>query len=413
MKVTGIIAEYNPFHNGHLYHIQTAKQQTGADYVVVVMSGNYAQRGIPALLSKYVRAKHALLAGADLVLELPTPYAISSAEQFALGSCALLHQLGVVDNLCFGMEQDDLTSLQSLTDIISTEPAEYQNLLKEKLSEGLSFPKAQLETLKIFNSELDLSLLDKSNNRLGLEYLKALRTLNSSIAPAPIKRIGKDYDDTGLSNNGNMEFSSASAIRNHISDDINIQDLNHHVPAFVWEDMETLLHNKKYLLTKDFDLLLHYKLLQQSSESLQEYVDINEDIANKIINHLPSYEGFDDFCMKLKSKDLTYTRISRMLLHVLLDFKKSDLVLLSNLQHAPYGRILGFRQESGALLHEIKEKSSLPLISKLADASKLLSAEALYILEKDISSAHIYEAVLSQKSGSPLQNEYKQPIIIV
>ena len=138
-----------------------------------------------------------------------------------------------------------------------------------------------------------------------------------------------------------------------------------------------------------------------------------EDIANKIINHLPSYEGFDDFCMKLKSKDLTYTRISRMLLHVLLDFKKADLNLLGQLQHAPYARILGFRKESGSLLHEIKEKSSFPLISKLADASKLLSAEALYILEKDISSAHIYEAVLSQKSGSPLQNEYKQPIIIV
>ena len=413
MKVTGIIAEYNPFHNGHLYHIQTAKQQTNADYVVIVMSGDYTQRGIPALLSKYVRAKHALLAGADLVLELPTPYAISSAEHFALGSCALLNQLGVVDNLCFGMEQDDLTSLQSLADIISSEPAEYQNLIKEKLSEGLSFPKAQLETLKIYKPGLNLSLLDKSNNRLGLEYLKALRTLNSSITPVPIKRIGKDYDDTGLSSNGNQEFSSASAIRNHVSDNINIQELNHHVPAFVWEDMETLLNNKEYLFTRDFDLLLHYKLLQQSSETLQEYVDINEDIANKIINHLPSYEGFDDFCMKLKSKDLTYTRISRMLLHVILDFKKTDLQLLSTIQHTPYGRILGFRKESGALLHEIKEKSSFPLISKLADASKLLSKDALYILEKDISSAHIYGAVLSQKSGCVSQNEYKQPIVIV
>lgn len=413
MKVTGIISEYNPFHNGHLYHIQTAKQQTDADYVVVVMSGNYTQRGIPALVSKYVRANHALLAGADLVLELPTPYAISSAEQFALGSCALLSQLGVVDNLCFGMEQDDLTSLQSLADIISNEPAEYQTLLRTKLSEGLAFPKAQIETLHMFNSELNLSLLDKSNNRLGLEYLKALKTLNSSISPAPIKRIGKDYDDIDLSNKGNREFSSASAIRNHVSQDLNIQDLSNHVPDFVWKDLESLLNKKEYLLTRDFDLLLHYKLLQQSNESLRDYVDINEDIANKIMNHLPLYEGYDDFCMKLKSKDLTYTRISRMLLHVLLDFKKSDLSLLSTMQHTPYARILGFCKDSGDLLHEIKEKSTLPLISKLADAPKLLSKESLYILEKDISSAHIYNAVLSKQSGRPVLSEYKQPIIII
>lgn len=413
MKVTGIIAEYNPFHNGHFYHIRTAKEVSGADYVIVVMSGNFTQRGIPALISKYERTKHALMAGADLVLELPMPYAISSAEHFALGACSLLHGLGVIDHLCFGMEQDDLSSLQALADIISTEPLEYQSTLKEKLSEGLSFPKAQTEALKVCCPQLDYSLLETSNNRLGLEYLKALRTLNSTISPLPIKRMGKNYDDADLSTDGLSEYSSASAIRNHISGQTDFTALSEHVPSFVWKDMESLLYNKKYLLTKDFDLLLHYKLLQQTTRALQDYVDINEDIANKIMNHLPSYTGFDTFCMTLKSKDLTYTRISRMLLHILLDFKKTDLDNLARMNHAPYGRILGFRKDSGELLHAIKEKTSVSLISKLADASKLLSPDALRILEKEISSVHIYEAVLSQKAGFPADNEYTKQIIVL
>lgn len=413
MKVIGIIAEYNPFHNGHAYHITASKEISGADYVVVVMSGNYVQRGVPALISKYERTRHALLAGADLVLELPLPYAVSSAEHFALGSCALLNSLGVVDNLCFGMEQDNLSSLLSLSDIMYSEPPEYQQLLKENLSKGLSFPKAQLEALVSYAPDLDLSLLDQSNNRLGLEYCKALKQLNSSITPLPIKRSGKDYTDNELSENGEEIYSSASAIRNHVSQNEDMSSLSKHVPAFVWQDLDTLFHKKRYLLNKDFDLLMQYKLLQQTQDSLQSYVDINEDIANKIINHLPSYNGFDDFCHKLKSKDLTYSRISRLLIHILLEYKKSDLELLKKLNHTPYARILGFRKDSTELMHAIKASCDIPLISKLADASKLLSPEAMHILNMEISAAHIYEAVISQISNTEACNEYKQPIIIV
>lgn len=426
MKVTGIIAEYNPFHNGHEYHLMQTKAQTGADYVVVVMSGNFTQRGIPALLSKYVRAKHALLAGADLVLELPMPYAVSSAEYFALGGCSLLDQLGVVDTLCFGMEQTDLDALKALSSIISKEPELYQNLLRQKLSEGLSFPRAQQEALHAYDSSLNISMLESPNNRLALEYLKALTKLNSSISPFPVKRIGKGYDDTDLSNEGSEHYSSASSIRKYIADTtaaytdhssidakpVN-DELSNHVPAYVWSDLEQLLKEKDFLLTDDLDLLLHYKLLQQSLESLQTYLDVNADIANKILNHLPSYISFDSFCELLKSKDLTYTRISRLLLHILLDLKKTDMDILKQQNLIPYARILGFRKDASPLLHQIKKVSNLPLISKLADASKNLSYEAMSILDKEIAASHIYEAVLSSKANKPLKNEFTQPIQII
>ena len=423
MKVTGIIAEYNPFHNGHLYHIQSAKAQTKADYVIVVMSGNFTQRGIPAILSKYERAKHALLSGADLVLELPMPYAISSAEYFALGSVNLLHKLGVVDTLCFGMEKTDLEMLETLIPIIADEPILYQNTLKAKLAKGVSYPKAQQEALQAYDSHLDVSRLNSPNNRLALESLKALRFFHSDMKPCPVLRIGKGYDDTGLSKEGLKSYSSATAIRSHISSlDLNlsesgkgerIQVLKEHVPSFVWSDLQNLLYTNEYILPKDMDLILHFKLLQQSIDSLQSYLDISEDIANKIINALPYYSGFDTFCEKLKSKDLTYTRISRLLLHILLDLKKSDLELLKSLDYIPYGRILGFRKDATLLLHQIKENSTLPLISKLADAHKILSKDAFMILEKEISASHIYEALLSHKSKSAVKNEFTRQIIIL
>ena len=422
MKVTEIIAEYNPFHNGHLYHIQTAKAMTGADYVIVVMSGNFTQRGIPALISKYTRARHALLAGADLVLQIPMPYAISSAEYFAAGSCALLDSLGVVDTLCFGAEQDNIAALQELSAIISAEPVLYQNLLKQNLSAGLSFPRAQQEALKVYDPGMDVSLLSSPNNRLGLEYLKALARLNSPITPFPIKRKGKDYDDLELSAKGEDIFSSASAIRRCIADSSDptaassvsaVNDsakLSTHMPDFVWTDLTELLKGKEFILTSDLDLLLHYKLLQQSSESLQSYLDINADMANKILHNLPAYNGFDAFCSLLKSKDITYTRISRLLLHILLDLKKSDIELLKDLSNAPYGRILGFKKDSSPLLRNIKEHASLPIITKLADAPSMLSSEAQTILDKEIAASHIYEAILSHKSGKAFKNEDTQQI---
>lgn len=419
MKVTGIIAEYNPFHNGHFHHIKTARTQSYADYVVVIMSGDFTQRGIPALISKYERTKHALLAGADLVLELPMPYAVSSAEYFSLGSLSILDALGVVDTVCFGTEQDDLSSLINISHIISTEPEFYQTLLKQNLSKGYSFPKAQQEALQSYDKTLNLSLLASPNNRLGLEYLKALHRLKSNISPLPIKRLGQGYDETTLSQDGETMFSSATAIRqfvtNHQSNLLtnNLESLKDHVPEFVWTDLKQNIKQGTFLLPKDLDLLLHYKLLQETAESLQTYQDINEDIANKIINHLPAYTSFETFCSLLKSKDLTYTRISRMLLHVLLNLRKDDMDLLTTLSHIPYGRILGFRKQSSPLLHAIKENGSIPIISKLADASIILSPDAMHILNKNICSAHIYEAILSQKTGSMMNNEYTRPIIIL
>ena len=218
MKVVGIVAEYNPFHYGHLYHLQSSRSLTEADCVVVVMSGNYTQRGEPAVVSKWARAEMALLSGADLVIELPVAYAMGSAEYFAYGAVRLLDSLGVVDAMCFGSESGDIEDLQAIASILADEPEEYKDLLKNHLSDGHSFPSARQKALSGYlrgrHGKADLTrLLKSSNNILGIEYLKALLRLDSKIKPVTISRIGSDYNSTELSG----KFSSATSIRNILS----------------------------------------------------------------------------------------------------------------------------------------------------------------------------------------------------
>lgn len=215
MKVVGIVAEYNPFHNGHRYHIEEARKCTGADFVVVVMSGDFVQRGEPAVIDKYHRTEMALSQGADLVLELPAAFACASAEYFATGAVSLLHALGCVDTLCFGSECGHLDLLEEIADLFIQEPSEYKEYLKTALKSGYSFPAARDEALKEYFAE-DLvktaqiaSVLSAPNNILGIEYIKALKVLGSSIRPVTITRMGQGYHETTFSDS----FCSATALR--------------------------------------------------------------------------------------------------------------------------------------------------------------------------------------------------------
>lgn len=432
MKTVGIIAEYNPFHNGHLYQLKKAKEITGADFAVVVMSGDFTQRGTPAIFDKYTRCRLSLLAGADLCIELPVVYATASAELFAKGAVSLLSALGV-DALCFGSECGEIAPLREIASLLFAEPPAYKEALNKALKEGLSFPSARAVAVRkcvhagslpgadasVFNnlpsagslSGMDAAASDvlaSPNNILGIEYLKALLALekNRQHAPVPytIKREGDGYLSHTLSEES---FCSAMALRKGIAEEN--PDLLRYVPESIRQEFSDTCQTKSALCADDFSGMLFYKLLSEKDAGYDSYLDVSSDLSDKIRKNLGTFITFSAFCENsLKSKDITLTRVYRSLLHILLSIKKEDLPAA-----APYARILGFREASFEVFGCLS-KENIPLLSRLKDASSLLSPEALSCLSKDIFAAQLYEHVRMQhmqKDDCPFVSEYSRPVI--
>lgn len=394
MKIVGLIAEYNPFHNGHQFHIKKAKEITGADCVIVVMSGNFVQRGTPAIMPKHLRTEAALNAGASLVIELPVCYATSSAEAFAYGAVSLLDKLGCVDAICFGSECGDISKLSQLAEIISKEPSEYKDLLLSSLRKGDSYPLARQKALKKYlNTPMLDEIMSHPNNILGIEYLKALYKLESKIEPYTITRISSYYHDVDLQE----EYSSASAIRKTISEN-GLDLLANQVP----ENSISLFrkyYQKRYpIVSNDFSLLLKYRLLTETKTSLVDYLDVSEELANRIVNRLNQYQNFEQFCDLLKTKEVTYTRISRALLHILLGIKKTDMTEIT------YAHILGFQKNAADVLTKIKANASILLLTKLTN-------EDTPMLLQDIYASNLYESVITDKFKTDFINEFEHPIV--
>lgn len=414
MKVTAIIAEYNPLHSGHKYHMEEARRQTQADFLVILMSGNYVQRGTPALLSKQIRCEMALAAGADLVLELPLTYACSSAEFFADGAINLLNGLGVVDNLCFGCETPDAYLFDIIAEILLSEPLTYQKQLKEQLKQGFPYPAARScallqyihETIKTFPiSEKNLSdFLNSPNNILGIEYAKAIRKSHSRIKPVCIQRVGSSYHDTDV----NHAFCSASALRELIEKSTHPSMTINSIKELIPE--ETLpLYQKAFeqyppLYTGDFSLLLKYKLMQEDPESLTRYLDMPQSLSKRIYNQLNHYRSWNEFVSLLKTKEFTYTRIQRALLHTLLELTWHPAIT--------YARILGFRKSAGPLLNQIKNKGTIPLLSKLNSSDSMLSPEEKARMQKEIHSDNLYSSVFAARYNRDFVHEQQKQIII-
>lgn len=418
MKTVGIIAEYNPFHNGHLYQLKKAKEITGADFVVVVMSGDFTQRGTPAVFDKYTRCRLSLLAGADLCIELPVVYATASAELFAKGAVSLLSALGV-DALCFGSECGEIAPLREIASLLFAEPPAYKEALNKALKEGLSFPSARAVAVRKCAHAGSLPGVDAAasdvlaspNNILGIEYLKALLALekNGQHAPVPytIKREGDGYLSHTLSEES---FCSAMALRKGIAEEN--PDLLRYVPESIWQEFSDTCQTKSALCADDFSGMLFYKLLSEKDAGYDSYLDVSSDLSDKIRKNLGTFTTFSAFCENsLKSKDITLTRVYRSLLHILLSIKKEDLPAA-----APYARILGFREASFEVFGCLSKKN-IPLLSRLKDASSLLSPEALSCLSKDIFAAQLYEHVRMQhilhmqKDDCPFVSEYSRPVI--
>ncbi len=402
MKIVGIIAEYNPFHNGHQYHIEKAKEITGADAAIVVMSGNFVQRGAPAIMPKHLRAEMALKAGASLVIELPVCYATGTAEQFAYGAVSILNSLGCVDAICFGSECGDITALNELAKILCDEPHEYRECLQMHLRNGLSFPLARQKAIETICSNSSIAhLLEQPNNILGIEYLKALYRLNSNIKPYTIQRMSSQYHDVDLQE----EFSSATALRQTIISG-NFMDLHGQIPDTNIALFEEYYQKRFPVYANDFSLLLKYRLLNETKSTLTQYADVSEELANRIFNQLNNFVSFEQFCELLKTKEMTYSRISRALLHILLGIKKTDYADIG------YARVLGFRKDVSNVLTVIKNSSAVPLVTKLT-AIKGLSDSSIQMLNQDIYASNQYESVVTDKFKTPFINEYEHAIIRV
>lgn len=454
MKVVGLVTEYNPFHNGHRYHLEQAKKKTGAGFGVVVMSGNFLQRGEPAILDKFARAEMALACGADLVLEIPAYFACGSAEYFALGAVSLLDSLGIVDAVCFGSECGDIQVLDEIAEVLAEEPSLYKNTLKVLLSEGKSFPAAREEALiscltALHGSEKEdcvslwKDVLDSPNNILGIEYLKALKKLNSNMQPVTIERISSGYHDPSL----HTGISSATAIRRVIleerrklPDAENISNpgkprldrdfecvsgsfaadpIRGQVPNEVYAILQRESNRTFPIKSADFSQVLHYRLLSVKDwQELAQFFDVSEDLAKRICNLRNSYEGLEDFIARLKTRQFTETRIRRALMHILLGIKEDavrESVISAN--GACYIRVLGFHKNASVLLTEIKKKSRLPIITKMADASELLESSpfsdmAGKMLDCDIYSAQVYHCAVTNRYKDHTYNEFTRQIIV-
>lgn len=405
MKHIGIIAEYNPFHNGHAYQLQKAKERYPDKKIIVIMSGNYVQRGEPAIFNKYVRAQCALYDQADIVFELPLLHATASAEYFAQAAVNALNKLGVIDTLCFGAETDNLPLLQKIAQVLTEEPADYKTTLQQELRNGNSFPKARMLALQTSIRDFDIEIiLQQPNNILAIEYLKALQSRNADIQPVIIQRIGSGYHDKSTTN----MYSSATAIRNEIKQ--NQGKLDNLIPKV---SLNLLKHSDyaKPLYTSDFYVYLQYALWHEYNY-LESYLDVSEDIAN-MLRSITSYpETLEELISVLSNKQYTTTRIQRALLHILLNIKHTDMEHSKNNEYISYLRLLGFKKNASSILKDAKETSKVPIINKVADAKNILSSEALSLFKKEIRQNHLYRQIFLNKYGIQIPSEYEHSVII-
>lgn len=439
MKTVGIIAEYNPFHNGHAYQIAEAKRITGADYAVVVMSGDFVQRGTPAIWDKYTRATAALLGGADLIFELPVVYATASAEYFAEGGVALLTALGV-DTICFGSECGDIGALMETSKLFAHESPEFKAALTQSLREGKSYPVAREEAYRAHCTAHQLpiqeDILSNPNNLLGIEYCKAIFTQNSALVPFTVKRIGDSYHEAVASEGS---YCSATALRtlfsditSAVSESANASDCSFvdfatcgtesfsnlysklcaQVPSKVLPVYQEALHTLPLLTADDFSELLRYRLLFETADTLRTYADWNTELANRILAQLSAASGFEQAASLLKSKQLTLTRANRMLLHLLLHITTEQLQTAREQGSCFYARLLGLRESSSKVLRHLSDLSTIPVINKLAPAEKELRGIASELLQQDIRAAKLYDMVQQKNSSivSPV-NEYTHGIV--
>lgn len=422
MKHIGIIAEYNPFHNGHQYQLQKAKELFPDKKIIVIMSGDFVQRGEPAIFNKYLRTKCALLSGADIVLELPPRFSTASAEHFASSAVLALAATSVVDTLCFGAEHDDMDTFLKIADFLITEPEDYRTLLKHHLKSGLSFPKARsLALCTCLQDDFCETVLRQPNNILGIEYLKAVLKYHLPLAPYILKRQGSGYHDLSLEN----PLCSASSLRNkigqcqkntHFADKGNtcgitpLSQIGNYIPA----PAKLALTSSEYakpLFLSDFYPFLQYALWQ-NTDHLDTYFEMPKELARQLSACLQYPSDIEELLNRLSCKNYTTTRIRRALLNILLNQKSGEMQKAKQENYITYLRLLGFTASSSPILKEMKTTCTIPIINKVTDSKKILSEASCSLFEKDIQISTLYKQAFFNKYGIETPSEYEQSVII-
>lgn len=405
-KVLGIIAEYNPFHNGHLLHLEKSKKICDAQYSVCVMSGNFVQRGNTSVVNKWVKAEMALKSGVDLVLELPTVYSISSAENFAEGAIKLLNSLKIVDTVSFGSENSDINVLNRISSVLQEEPKQYLELLNSELKKGLSFPKARENAILLYlNDEKYLNILNQPNNTLAIEYLKALKKYKSHISPISVKREKVFYNSNCIVD----EYASATAIRNMIIHE-QFNDIRKVVPASSYNLLMNEIEEGHLVIDiSKFEKEILYAIRRLSADDIKNFPEVTEGLENAIKNASNSCNNLSELINIVKSKRYTQTRIQRILLYILLNITKKDMYL--SRKNIPYARILGYSPQGKELISEIYKAN--PKITLITSVKNFLDSSNnktyKYMLNKDILATNIY--TLAYKNNSTANLDYTKKIV--
>lgn len=381
MKKIGIICEYNPFHNGHLYHISKIKEMFDDSLIILVMSGNFTQRGEASIIPKYSKCDIALLSGIDLVIELPFIFATQSADVFAKTSIEILDKLNV-DYVVFGSETNDINKLTMLAKT-QINNKKYDKLVKEYLDKGVNYPTALSKALY----QLTDKKIDKPNDILGVSYIREILKLNSNITPICIKR-SNDYNSIELNDN----ITSASSIRYAL---LNGDNVKNYVPEYVYDYL------KNPIFTKNYFNLLKYKIMTENT--LEEYQTVDEGIQNRIKKCIINSKDLDDLILKVKTKRYTYNKLSRMFIHILCNLKKEEVKKYNKIS---YIRVLGFNIKGRNYLNEIKKSIDIPIITNFSRTNDP-------ILDIEMRSTCAYASILNEKDKINLiESEYKDfPII--
>jgi len=404
-KVLGIVAEYNPFHNGHKYHLEQSKKISGCDYTVAVIGGNFTQRGDVSLVDKWKKAEMALLSGIDLVLELPVVYTTSSAENFADGAIKLLDSLKIVDTVSFGTETDSLDLLDTIADVLAKEPKEFVSLLQKELKNGESFPKARENALLQYlkGSSQYSSILKTPNNILAIEYLKALKKRKSRINPIIIKREKTDENSIKIKKG----FASSSEIRELISEKGNVRNL---IPKTTFDLLKGTIRDGELVLGLDtYEQAILYNLRKMSLEEISALPDVSEGLENKIKKSANEYSSIEAVIEDVKTKRYTETRIKRILLHSLLDITQKDIEMSK--KALPYARVLAFNAQGKKMISAMSKKNpKLNIIVSVKNfVDKSSNKNLLNMLTKDVFATNIY--TLGYQSNGPSNLDFTKKVI--
>lgn len=379
MKTAAVICEYNPFHNGHKYQIDSARSLTDCDRIVALMSGNYVQRGDFSIYPKFLRAKAALFGGIDLVLENPAVFTLRSAEGYAHSAVFTLDSLGCVDYLVFGAESDNCAKLKDIAALLVKEPEEYRKSLKAHLSHGMPYAAARGKSVSEFIGDDAEELLKSPNNLLAVEYLKALLRLNSKITPVLIQRKAVDHHSDTITG----EFASASHIRSLLCDEFDMS-------ALVPKECNDIYDKAPHFDSKYAECAILSSLALMNTEELANTPDISEGLENKIVAELKNHTTLDDLIMSVKSKRYPYSRIRRALLCAFLKITKTDAELLPK-----YIKILDFNDKGREILNAAKKTSSLTLAKNASAVMRDFEAMALW--KRELTFDRVYEIIYSSR----------------